>query len=93
MANLKTTLSLRPFARFDPADAEHRRYFRDFLRDNSWKDCPLRFLIEDYSENVVYYIHKKLLDYYISKEFDVVKKPRNVVKKPQILRKKAPKNG
>jgi hypothetical protein len=78
---LKMSLKLRPWVMFDPADKKHRAYFDKFLRTQSWKDCPVQWMIADDSKDVVYHIGKVLLAYYTSNEFKP-KKPRVVAKTP-----------
>ncbi len=76
----KTLLkSTRPFVCFDPADSDHRRYFYNFQKTNSWRGCPYQWIIEDESLDVVHYISKKLVDYYTSTEFKKAK-PKPVLK-------------
>jgi hypothetical protein len=68
-------LHQRPFAIFDPANKEHRDIFYKFQKTQSWKHCPYQWTIEDDSTNLVYFLNRKLLDYYMSLEFKA-KKPR-----------------
>lgn len=66
---LKMSLQQRPWAIFDPADKRHRAYFDKFLKTQSWRDCPVQWMIADDSKDVVHYISKILLAYYTSNEF------------------------
>jgi hypothetical protein len=82
----KTLLkSGRPFVCFDPANKDHRQYFYNFQKNNSWINCPYQWIIEDDSLDVVHYISNKLVGYYMSAEFKKTKsKPvlkLNTVKK------------
>jgi len=52
----------------------------------------VQWIIGDDSQDVVHYISKVLINHYTTLEF-APKKRKIVVKKPQILRKKAPKTG
>jgi hypothetical protein len=76
----------RPYAVFDAKNAEHRDLYYKFLHSASWKHCPYQWLIDDDSADVVYYIQKKLIDYYMDIEF------KTVAKKPQKSRKSTDKN-
>jgi cytochrome c oxidase assembly protein Cox11 len=85
---LKMRIYQRPWALFDPADKKHRAYFDKFLKTQSWKDCPVQWVIaDDFSRDVVHHISKVLLEHYTSIEFKP-KKKRIVAKKPQNLLKK-----
>ena len=73
---------------FDPSNKEHRKDFMHFIKTRSWKDCKKQWIIGDDSNDVVHYISKVLLEYYVSREF-VAKKPQ----KSKKIVKKAPENG
>lgn len=60
----------RPETIFDPGVKEHRLAYSNFLKIKSWKDSKFRFILEDDHIDVVGSINSKLLNYYISKEFD-----------------------
>lgn len=55
---------------FDPENKEHRRYYWEFLRTSSWGNCPYTWVIDDESASVPHMMHKKLVEYYLNKEFD-----------------------
>lgn len=76
---LKSFVNQRPYALFDPANAEHRAYFYYYLKNASWGKCPYQWHITDDSTDVVYYINKLLVNHYMDGEF--VKK--SVAKKLQ----------
>jgi len=78
---LRMRLQQRPWAMFDPADRTHRAYFAKFLKTQSWKDCPVQWIILDDSRDVVHHIGKILLEHYTSIEFKP-KKKQVVAKKP-----------
>ena len=65
----------RPFAIFDPANKEHRELFNKFQKTQSWSHSPYQWTIEDDSTNLVHFLHKKLIEYYMKQEFRP-KKPR-----------------
>ena len=89
---LRINLAQRQWTLFDPKNKDHRAYFNSFLKTRSWKDCPVQWIIGDDSQDIVHYISKVLLEHYTSAEFRP-KKLKTVVKKPQTIRKKVPKNG
>jgi hypothetical protein len=37
----------RPWVAFDADNKEHRRYYAEFLKFNTWGRCPVRFLVTD----------------------------------------------
>jgi hypothetical protein len=84
---LKSFVAQRPFALFDPANAEHRAYFYHYLKNSSWGNCPYQWFITDDSVDVVYYINKLMVSYYMNNEFVkkvVAKKPRSAVSKKVV---------
>jgi len=81
---LKSFVTQRPFTLFDPANPEHRAYFYHYIKNSSWGTCPYQWYITDDSTDVVYYINKLMVNYYMSQEF--VKK--SVAKTPQKPRTK-----
>lgn len=61
--------AVRPLVTFDPANKEHRKFFNDYVKTGSWKNCPVNFVVDDNSTNLVSYITAKLVSYYSNKEF------------------------
>ena len=59
----------RPWVVFDANDAEHRQWFSEFQRFRTWGRCPVRFILNDNSGNLVTQIQRELVDYYVRKEF------------------------
>ena len=62
-------LRIRPEVVFDPDNKDHRRYYSDFIRHRTWGKCPVRFVVDDASHDVVYSINRRLLAYYVNREF------------------------
>lgn len=62
-------LRSRPIVAFDVNNTEHRRYYADFVKYNTWGKCPVRFMAESLDLDLVTYINQKMLDYYVEKEF------------------------
>ena len=78
----------RPWVVFDPANKEHRRWFAEFNRTNAWGSCPVRFVIDDDHGDLITMIQRKLIQFYVDKEFGTELEPKvrvkpGVVKKPQ----------
>ena len=69
----KLALHCRPFVVFDAADKSHRRWFADFNRRRAWGNCPVRFVVEDDAGDLVTMIQRKLIKYYVEKEFGKIR--------------------
>lgn len=59
----------RPWAKFDAANEQHRRWFAEFNAKRSWKDCPVRFIIDDEQGDLITMIQRRLIQYYVDAEF------------------------
>lgn len=59
----------RPWTVFDAQDRNHRRWYHEFVRHGTWGRCPYRFIVPDDHGNLVSMIQRKLIDYYVGKEF------------------------
>lgn len=59
----------RPWVDFDPNNKDHRRYYAEFLRNNTWGRCPVRFIVVDDGGDLLSLISEKLLTYYTEREF------------------------
>lgn len=70
-------LRARPIVAFDVTDHNHRRYFHDFLKTDTWGHCPVRFMIESLNTDLVTYIANELLRYYDEKAFREYDKKQN----------------
>ena len=85
----RLALHCRPFVVFNPANKEHRKWFAEFNRSAKWGDCPVRFVVEDDNGDLVTMIQRRLIQYYVSREFapaaikSVVKTPQKIVVKKQ----------
>ena len=66
-----STLQLhgRPWVVFNASNKDHRRWFADFNKNRSWKDCPVRFVINDDAGDLITMIQRNLIQYYVDKEF------------------------
>ena len=65
----------RPWVAFDAANKEHRRYYAEFLKFNTWGRCPVRFLVTDeHGMDLPTMMRNKLCEYYVAQEFKGEKK-------------------
>lgn len=65
----KLTFYGRPWTVFDPANEDHRRWFAEFQVKQCWGGCPVRFVIDDDTGDLITMIRRRLIDYYINEEF------------------------
>jgi len=63
------TTVTRPTVKFDPSNAEHRRWLGEFTKTRSWGNCPVKFSTSG-SGNTVAQMQLKLLQYYTDQEFN-----------------------
>ena len=59
----------RPWVIFDPKNSDHRAYYAEFLKKSSWKNCPVRFHIEQGYGDITAMVENKLTAYYLGQEF------------------------
>jgi hypothetical protein len=60
----------RPWVAFDASNKEHRRYYAQFLKVNTWGHCPVRFIVEgDHGMDLPTMMRNKLCEYYVEQEF------------------------
>jgi len=65
----RLSLHSRPFVVFDSSNKEHRKWFAEFNRSAKWGSCPVRFVVEDDNGDLVTMIQRRLIQYYVSREF------------------------
>jgi hypothetical protein len=65
----KLALVGRPWIAFDAANKHHRQQFAQFQRLGTWGRCPVRFIISDDHGDLVTMIQRRLIEYYVGKEF------------------------
>ena len=58
----------RPIVIFDPSNKMHRQYFTAFMTTGSWKNCPVRFAVEEGDGMLMGQIQRKMLLWYIEQE-------------------------
>lgn len=66
----------RPKTIFDPTNKLHRGAYLEFLETGSWRHCPVAFIIDDDSISVPFCIDKKMMAYYLKKEFGKNRDPK-----------------
>jgi hypothetical protein len=60
----------RPLVAFDATNKEHRRFYYEFLEENTWGRCPVRFICpEESGSDLVKMIQRQMVEYYIRQEF------------------------
>lgn len=62
----------RPLIVFDASNKEHRKFYYDFILSGGWGKCPYRFIVPDDQGNLITLIQRKMIAYYIDKEFKKV---------------------
>jgi len=85
----KLQLLHRQWVVFDPHNENHRRYYADFCKYATWGRCPVRFIMDDDSNDLITMIQRKLVEYYVTEEFPVVSKPK--IKTDRYMVDSAPK--
>lgn len=53
---------------FIPHDYLHRQFYFEFVKNNTWGNCPVRFEVVKPYNDVVTMIKARLLDYYMERE-------------------------
>ncbi len=82
----KLQLFGRPWVVFDAANKDHRRWFANFNKHLSWKDCPVRFVVNEDHGDLITQIQRSLIQFYVDKEFGTEQNPR-VRPKPLVAKK------
>jgi hypothetical protein len=59
----------RPWVVFDPTIKVHRRWYAEFHHSGTWGRCPVRFMVADDQGDLVTMIQRRLIEYYVQKEF------------------------
>ncbi len=59
----------RPWVAFNAGDKLHRKYFANFQKSGTWGHCPVRFIVPDDSGDLITMIQRRLIQYYVDKEF------------------------
>jgi hypothetical protein len=76
----------RPWVAFDAENKEHRRYYAEFLKFNTWGRCPVRFLITDeHGMDLPTMLRNKLCEYYVEQEFKREKLEKRSLKGRKVI--------
>jgi hypothetical protein len=59
----------RPFVVFNAKDKDHRKWFAEFNNHHTWRNCPVRFVVNDDHGDLVTMIQRELISHYVGKEF------------------------
>jgi len=59
----------RPWVVFDAQNKDHRRWFAEFNKNLSWKNCPVRFVVNEDHGDLITQIQRSLIQFYVDKEF------------------------
>ena len=70
-------LNARVWTVFDPSNEDHRRYYYEFIKTNTWGRCPVRFVLPDRQGDLVSMIRRSLIDWYVLTEFNAKSKVRS----------------
>ena len=62
-------LNSRPWVEFDPTNQQHRLWFAQFQRTNSWAQCPVRFTVREEVNGPHAVMVRQLTEYYAGQEF------------------------
>ena len=62
-------LRARPIVAFNANNADHRRYYRQFIEKRSWGQCPVRFMVEGLNTDLLSHINREMLAWYLRNEF------------------------
>lgn len=61
----------RPLVAFDATNKQHRTWYYEFVQNNTWGRCPVRFICPAESGgDLIKMIQRQLIDYYVKKEFN-----------------------
>ena len=61
----------RPWVAFDATNKDHRRWFAEFQASGTWGRCPVRFIIADEQGDLITMIQRRLIRYYVTREFSM----------------------
>lgn len=65
----KLQLFGRPWVVFDATNKDHRRWFAQFSKQHTWGRCPVRFVIDEDSGDLITMIQRRLIEFYVEREF------------------------
>lgn len=76
----------RPWVAFDVENKEHRRYYAEFIKFDTWGRCPVRFIVtEEHGMDLPTMIKNKLCEYYVNQEFRNEKLDKRSPKQRKVI--------
>ena len=76
----------RPWVAFDAHNKEHRRYYAEFVKFQTWGRCPVRFIVtDDHGMDLPTMIKNKLCEYYVNQEFKGEKLEKRNPKQRKVI--------
>jgi hypothetical protein len=61
----------RPGVAFDATNRQHRQWYYEFVKHQTWGRCPVRFIVADDHGDLLTMIQQRLNQYYTEREFGV----------------------
>ncbi len=61
----------RPWVAFDATNRQHRQWYYEFVKNQTWGRCPVRFIVADDHGDLLTMIQQRLNQYYTEREFGV----------------------
>jgi hypothetical protein len=61
---------------FNPENPEHRKWYQEFTVKRSWGQCPVRFMAESLTTDLVSHVNNLMLEWYVKEEFKNVRKAK-----------------
>ena len=60
---------VRPIEMFDVNNKKHREYYFDYMKSNTWGNCPVQLKTPNQVVSLSTHAREQLIQYYINKEF------------------------
>lgn len=68
MSNI-LAVKMKPRIVFDATNRDHRRWAVEYIKNRSWRNCPVSFIVNDNSMETAYIIERQLIQFYANREF------------------------
>lgn len=65
----RLSIAGRPWVAFEVNNRQHRKWYFEFVKHNTWGRCPVRFISPEDHGNLVMMIQEQLTKYYTEREF------------------------
>jgi hypothetical protein len=63
----------RPLVQFDPANVEHRRLYRQFLKTGTWSKSPVQFTLHEDFLELPHYLNTLMIQWYMDRDMKLKK--------------------